>query len=78
LVWIAPKGREILEPGGFRESGIEAITAVLEMDRRWAFPIQFKNDSHWNAYGHKVIGDELAKLLIGYVDTNRGGASAAE
>lgn len=78
LFWITPKSRETLEPGGFSESGVESIVAVLEMNRRWAFPIQFENDSHWNAYGHKVIGDELAKMLAGYVDTSRGRASEVE
>lgn len=78
LVWIAPEGQKMLEPGGFSASGIEPISAFVEMDRRWAFPIHFNNDSHWNAYGHKVIGDEVAKLLAGYVSASRRGSERME
>ena len=44
----------------------------------------FRNDGHWNAYGHQLVGDLLAQVLLERIEEDlerrrslSGGASPA-
>jgi len=63
VLWIRDRSLERLVEAGLRLDRIDRIRVALDPRRRGVFPIHFKNDSHWNAFGHKLIAETLAPLL---------------
>jgi lysophospholipase L1-like esterase len=78
LLWISDAERAQLGPYGLDESGIEIFEVVIWQREDWAFSVTFKNDSHWNAFGHRRIGDVLTSELRERVrrDRDSSGQSA--
>jgi hypothetical protein len=66
-------------PGVLEDLGIPDIEEEgihwrpLEIRRIFDWPLTFKNDGHWNPYGHRLIGDSVTLLLEEQIHLARPG-----
>ncbi len=71
VLWISDDGRERLGSRDLEASGIDMMRVTISQPRKWAHSITFENDNHWNAFGHRQIGDVLARELLGRIQRDR-------
>ena len=60
--------REMENKREMEAAGIAVIHPEVRVVGATGIPIIFKNDGHWNAYGHRQFGDKLTLMLKDQVE----------
>jgi len=73
LLWISTPALREIGRWEIETAGINVIHTEMPMALVGPFPTSFKNDGHWTAFGHRLVGDMLVASLLKRFEQARAG-----